>query len=115
VEARRDRSEPCDGRSRALPARAGLNAETVADMTTELGQHPIEAERDGRTINDAIDDRATFTEGWAAARKGKRVEPWVDVQSEKTKMRRDPRRESILYRIRCGGAGRRRDRRITRR
>jgi membrane protein implicated in regulation of membrane protease activity len=75
----------------------GLSPETVADMRTEFGQHLIEAERDGRTVEDVIGDRAAFAEGWAAARKGRPVEPWADVQSGKTKMRRDSRRELILY------------------
>lgn len=76
---------------------AGLDPETVAEMKDELSQHLIEAERDGRTVDDVIGDRAAFAEGWAAARRGRPVEPWADVQSGKVKRRRETRRELILY------------------
>jgi membrane protein implicated in regulation of membrane protease activity len=76
---------------------AGLDPETVSEMKGELSQHLIEAERDGRTVEDVIGDRAAFAEGWAAARRGRPVEPWADVQSGKVMRRRETRRELILY------------------
>lgn len=75
----------------------GLSAETVAEMRGELELHLIEAERDGRTVDDVIGDRAAFAEGWAAARRGRAVESWDDVQSGRTSRRRESRRELILY------------------
>jgi membrane protein implicated in regulation of membrane protease activity len=75
----------------------GLTPESVAEMRGELEQHLIEAERDGRTIDDVIGDRAAFAEGWAAARRGKAVESWADVQSGRTRRRKETRRELILY------------------
>jgi len=75
----------------------GLPVESVAEMREELEQHLIEAERDGRTVDDVIGDRAAFAEGWAAARRGRAVESWADVQSGKTRRRRETRQELILY------------------
>jgi membrane protein implicated in regulation of membrane protease activity len=75
----------------------GLSAETVADMRNELEQHLIEAELDGRTIDDVIGDRAAFAERWAEARKGRAVRSWADVQSGRGRRRRETRRELILY------------------
>jgi membrane protein implicated in regulation of membrane protease activity len=75
----------------------GLSADSVAEMSGELEQHLIEAELDGRTIDDVIGDRAAFAEGWAAARKGRSVASWADVQSGRTKRRKETRRELILY------------------
>lgn len=75
----------------------GLSAETVADMRSELEQHLIEAELDGRSVDEVIGDRAAFAEGWAAARRGRSVASWEDVQSGRTRRRRETRRELILY------------------
>jgi len=80
----------------------GIPADTVAEMRTELERHLIEAERDGRSIEDVIDDRAAFAEGWAAATRDKAVESWEDVQSGRTDRRRQSRRDLILYG--CGAA-----------
>jgi len=76
---------------------AGLSRETVSEMRAELAQHLADAERDGRTVDDVVGDRAAFAEGWAAARKGRPVEPWADVQSGKTKRRKETRRELMFY------------------
>jgi membrane protein implicated in regulation of membrane protease activity len=76
----------------------GLSPHTVDEMRDELERHLIEAELDGRTIQDVIGDRAAFAEGWAAvARRGKVVESWEDVQSGRTERRKQSRREMILY------------------
>jgi membrane protein implicated in regulation of membrane protease activity len=75
----------------------GLSADTVSEMRDELEQHLIEAELDGRTADDVIGDRAAFAEGWAAARRGKSVASWSDVQSGTIRRRRESRRELILY------------------
>ena len=75
----------------------GLSAETVAEMRSELEQHLVEAELDGRSVDDVIGDRAAFAEGWAAARRGRSVASWEDVQSGRTRRRRETRRELILY------------------
>jgi membrane protein implicated in regulation of membrane protease activity len=75
----------------------GLSAESVAEMRGELEQHLIEAEGDGRSIDDVIGDRAAFAEGWAAAVRGRPVESWADVQSGTTRRRRETRRELLLY------------------
>ena len=75
----------------------GLSAASVAEMRAELEQHLVDAELDGRTVDDVIGDRAAFAEGWAAARKGRSVESWADVQSGRTKRRKETRRELILY------------------
>ncbi|HUG32105.1 MAG TPA: NfeD family protein [Acidimicrobiia bacterium] len=75
----------------------GLPAKTVAEMREELAQHLIEAELDGRTVDDVVGDRAAFAEGWAAATRGRPVESWADVQSGRTRRRKETRRELILY------------------
>jgi len=75
----------------------GLSAESVAEMRSELEQHLVEAELDGRSVDDVIGDRAAFAEGWAAARRGRSVASWEDVQSGRTRRRRETRRELILY------------------
>lgn len=75
----------------------GLSADTVAEMRSELEQHLIEAELDGRSVDEVIGDRAAFAEGWAAARRGRSVASWEDVQSGRTRRRRETRRELILY------------------
>jgi membrane protein implicated in regulation of membrane protease activity len=76
---------------------AGLSAEIVADMRNELEQHLLEAELHGRTVDDVVGDRAAFAEGWAAARSGRPVESWADVQSGKVRRRSQTRREFVLY------------------
>lgn len=75
----------------------GLPDDAVAEMSAELEQHLIEAERDGRSIDEVIGDRATFAEGWAQARTNHPVETWEDVRSGRTKRRRQSRRDAILY------------------
>lgn len=75
----------------------GLSAATVAEMRDELERHLIEAELDGRTVEDVVGDRAAFAEGWAAARTGRSVETWADVQSGEAGRRKQTRRELILY------------------
>ncbi|MFP3882471.1 MAG: NfeD family protein [Actinomycetota bacterium] len=75
----------------------GLSPETVADMRNELEQHLMEAERDGRTVEDVIGNRAAFAEGWAAARRGKAVDSWEDVQSGRVERRKRARRDLVLY------------------
>ena len=77
----------------------GIPAGSVAEMRTELEQHLLDAELDGRSVEDVIGDRAAFAEGWAAALGGRRVETWADVQSGRTRMRRESRRELALYGI----------------
>ncbi len=76
---------------------AGLAAETVAEMRTELEQHLIEAELDGRSVTDVVGDRAAFAEGWAAAHKGRPVATWTEVQSGREGLRKRTRRELISY------------------
>lgn len=76
---------------------AGLNAESVAEMKSELAQHLTEAGRDGRTVEEVIGDRAAFAEGWAAARQGKPVATWADFQSGRTRRRRETRRDFAAY------------------
>lgn len=75
----------------------GLSAESVAEMKEELRQHLMEAELHGRTVEDVVGDRAAFAEGWAAARKGRPVENWEDVQSGRTRRRKETRRDLVLY------------------
>ena len=75
----------------------GLSTASVAEMRAELEQHLVEAELHGRTVDDVIGDRAAFAEGWAAARRGRSVESWADVQSGRTKRRKETRRDLILY------------------
>ena len=75
----------------------GLSADAVSEMRDELEQHLIEAALDGRTADDVIGDKAAFAEGWAAARKGKSVASWSDVQSGRIRRRRESRRDLILY------------------
>jgi membrane protein implicated in regulation of membrane protease activity len=76
---------------------AGIRADDAADMRQELEQHLIEAELDGRSVDDVIGDRAGFAEGWAAARRGRPVVSWADVQSGRTRKRRETRQELALY------------------
>ncbi|HEX6287081.1 MAG TPA: NfeD family protein [Acidimicrobiia bacterium] len=75
----------------------GLTPDSVEEMKVELEQHLIEAELDGRSVDDVIGNRAAFAEGWAAARRGRSVETWADVQSGRTKRRKETRRDLVLY------------------
>jgi membrane protein implicated in regulation of membrane protease activity len=75
----------------------GLSPDSVEEMKLELERHLIEAELDGRTVDDVIGNRAAFAEGWAAARRGGAVETWADIQSGTTRRRRQTRRDSVLY------------------
>lgn len=75
----------------------GLDRETVAEMSAELNQHLMDAERDGRSIDQVIGDRAAFAEGWAAAHRGGHIESWADVQSGRTVRKKQTRRDLILY------------------
>ena len=75
----------------------GLPAETVAEMRDELSQHLSEAEEHGRGVEDVIGDRAAFAEGWAAARRGRDVVSWADVQSGHVRRKKETRRELVLY------------------
>jgi membrane protein implicated in regulation of membrane protease activity len=76
---------------------AGLPPAGVAEMRGELEQHLMEAEADGRSLGDVIGDPAAFAEGWAAALRGRPVETWADVQSGRTRNRRETRRELAFY------------------
>jgi membrane protein implicated in regulation of membrane protease activity len=75
----------------------GLSPEDVVEMRQELEQHLRDAELDGRSAADVIGDRAAFAEGWAAARKGRSVVTWSDVQSGRIRRRKESRRDLILY------------------
>lgn len=75
----------------------GLSRDTVSEMSAELNQHLIDAERDGRSVDQVIGDPAAFAEGWAAAHSGGHIESWADVQSGRTERRRQTRRDLILY------------------
>lgn len=75
----------------------GLSPESVSEMRDELSQHLIEAETDGRTVEQVIGDRAAFAEGWAAATRGKAVASWEDVQSGRVERKKQSRRDLILY------------------
>jgi membrane protein implicated in regulation of membrane protease activity len=75
----------------------GLRPDSVTEMRDELAQHLLEAELDGRTVIDVVGDRAAFAEGWAAARRGRPVASWEDVQSGRIRRRRESRRDLVLY------------------
>ncbi|HEX6220368.1 MAG TPA: hypothetical protein VF115_04695, partial [Acidimicrobiia bacterium] len=62
----------------------GLATASVDEMKAELEWHLVDAELDGRTVDEVIGDRAAFAEGWAAARRGRSVETWADVQTGRT-------------------------------
>jgi membrane protein implicated in regulation of membrane protease activity len=66
-------------------------------MRSELEQHLVDAEADGRSVSDVIGDKAAFAEGWAAARRGRAVAGWADVQTGRTRRHRETRREMVLY------------------
>lgn len=76
---------------------AGLSRNDVAEMKAELGQHLSDALLSGRTVDDVIGDRAGFAESWAAARVGRPVVRWDDVQSGKARRDRATRRDLVLY------------------
>ena len=78
---------------------AGLPGQVVEEMSAELDLHLVEAERDGRTAAQVVGDRARFAEEWAEARLGRKVAPWQDVQSGKTRKTRQTRRDTVLYGI----------------
>ena len=75
---------------------AGLSASAVADMRNELERHLLEAESDGRSVDEVVGDHAAFAELWAEARRGRAVESWADVQSGKVRRRRQTRTDLIL-------------------
>jgi membrane protein implicated in regulation of membrane protease activity len=76
---------------------AGVSPNAAAEMRSELEQHLIDAEADGREIDRVVGDPAEFAEGWAEAYRGRPVAKWEDVQSGKTKRQKDSRRDTILY------------------
>ena len=76
---------------------AGLSREDVEEMKAELDQHLSEALVNGRSVDDVIGDRARFAESWAAARRGRPVVRWDDVQSGKARRDRATRRDLVLY------------------
>lgn len=76
---------------------AGLPRDTVIDMKLELSRHLLDAEADGRTVEDVVGDRALFAESWAAAYRGRPVAAWEDVQSGQTEKERESRRDLIMY------------------
>jgi len=78
---------------------AGVSADALSEMSIELEQHLSDAEADGRSVEDVVGDRTQFAESWATAYRGKPVATWDDVQSGKTRKRRDTRRDLILYGI----------------
>jgi membrane protein implicated in regulation of membrane protease activity len=75
----------------------GLTPDTVSEMRDELDQHLMEAELDGRSVDDVIGDKAAFAEGWAAARRGRSVASWADVQSGRIRRRKESRKDLIMY------------------
>jgi membrane protein implicated in regulation of membrane protease activity len=76
---------------------AGLGQEKVEEMRSELDLHLADAERDGRSVDEVVGDLAIFAEGWAAAVRGRPVDSWSDVQSGRSRRRRETRREIVLY------------------
>jgi len=78
---------------------AGLKTKEVAEMKSELAQHLVEAEADGRTVDEVVGDRAQFAESWATERKGRPVARWQDVQSGQIRKERASRRDLFLYGI----------------
>ncbi len=75
----------------------GLAHDVVEGMSNELAMHLAEAERDGRTVDEVVGDLAVFAEGWAAAVRGRPVDSWSDIQSGRTRRRREFRRETFFY------------------
>lgn len=78
---------------------AGLRKDEVAEMKAELEQHLSEAAAHGRAVEDVVGDRAGFAESWAAASRGKPAVAWDDVQSGRTKTRRESLRDLELFGI----------------
>jgi len=76
---------------------AGVPHDTATEMKTELERHLMDAEADGRTVEDVIGDRAQFAEAWAAAYRGRPGPTWKDVQSGQTEKKRHARRDLIMY------------------
>lgn len=75
----------------------GIPADKVEEMSLELESHLVDAEADGRSIDDVVGNTAQFAESWAAAYRGKAVASWKDVQVGQTKKRRQARRDIVLY------------------
>lgn len=78
---------------------AGLSAEDITEMKSELDQHLADALMNHRTVEDVVGDRAVFAESWASARRGRPAVSWDDVQSGKARRDRDTRRDLIFYGI----------------
>lgn len=78
---------------------AGLSDTDAAAMRAELDQHLVEAEVDGKSVDDVIGDTATFAVEWAEAHRGRQVASWNDVQSGQTRKERMSRRDLISYGI----------------
>ena len=78
---------------------AGLSDDEAAEMRAELDQHLLEAEAEGRSVDEVVGDTAEFAETWAEARRGRPVASWEDVQSGKTRTERMARRDLISYGI----------------
>ncbi|MEA1902346.1 MAG: NfeD family protein [Actinomycetota bacterium] len=75
----------------------GIGPTTVAEMRAELEGHLLDAEADGKSVEDVVGDKAQFAENWATAHRGRAVASWRDVQVGNTKKERDTRRDTILY------------------
>ncbi len=78
---------------------AGLKSDEILEMRAELSQHLDEAAAHGRTVEDVMGDEARLAESWAAARRGKAVAAWEDVQSGRTRTQRRSRRDLVYYGI----------------
>jgi membrane protein implicated in regulation of membrane protease activity len=76
---------------------AGLRPRVIDEMRSELEQHLIDAEANGEAPEMVVSDLAELAQEWAAARAGRRVAPWEDVQSGRTRKEREARRDARLY------------------
>ena len=76
---------------------AGLDRPAIEEMRGEMETHLEEVARQGGRTDLVVPDLAGLAEQWAAARLGRRVPSWKDVQSGREKRRRETRRDSILY------------------
>ena len=76
---------------------AGLDRPAIEEMRGELETHLEAVARRGGRTDLVVSDLAELAEQWAAARLGRRVPSWKDVQSGREKIRRETRRDSILY------------------
>ncbi len=76
---------------------AGLDRPAIEEMRGEMETHLEEVARQGGRTDLVVPDLAELAEQWAAARLGRRVPSWKDVQSGREKRRRETRRDSILY------------------